>query len=160
MTRKSAKSITLGVSGFIKTDAEGYATGELIQIEQIESELNGEIQEQIEWIWAVESTKGTSKMYLWTRPNINPNKYINRPDQTQPEYSLLTQLLLNVGLLTEDELEKLKDEPEYIEELDIDLETLQGQQFRFKLIPGKLGKPSKPDVKTIELLSVKSDLEE
>ncbi|MUG99790.1 hypothetical protein F7734_48965 [Scytonema sp. UIC 10036] len=157
--RKSAKTINLGVAGFIKTDSEGYATGELIQVQAIESELNGETVEQIEWIWAVESTKGTSKMYLWTRPNINPNKYISRPEQGEAEYSLLTQLLLNLGLLSENNLDQLRENPEYIEELDIDLEELQGQQFRFKLIPGKMGKPSKPDVKTIELLTVKPDLE-
>jgi hypothetical protein len=131
---------------------DGFVTATLHSLEAQDSvDPQGRERTQLEWIFKVSTTKGTSDKYLWTGLNINAEKTYYPIDangvvSTEGQYNKLTQLLLSLGLLTDLQLHSNED-------VDIDIETLKGKTFKFKVIPNK-NKPSLSDVdvSTIKLI--------
>ena len=151
MASLSAKKI-----GKVAVDSEGFVNATLKSISETEQyDDKGRRQPQFEFIFAVanQNNKSTTDKYLWTSVNLNPEKYTWTDDESGEVitgYSKLTQLALLTGLLTEAEL--LSDE-----DFEADLESLIGQEFKFKLVPQR-NKPNmtRIEFKTIQPLNTKT----
>lgn len=136
--------LVIGEDGFVKATLHSLEAQDSV-------DLQGRERTQLEWVFKVPTTKGTSDKYLWTGLNINAEKtyYPVGADNvvsTEGQYNKLTQLLLSLGLLTDLQLHSGED-------VDIDIEMLIGKTFKFKVIPNK-NKPSLSDVdvSTIKLI--------
>ncbi|MBD2208116.1 hypothetical protein [Calothrix sp. FACHB-168] len=142
--------ISISRAGKLIIDVDGYVSANLDSLQVVDSaDENGRERSQLEFIFKVPTTKGTSDKYLWTGLNVNSEKTYYPVDDdgvisTTPEYNKLTQLLIALGLLTE---EKLNSD----DELDIDIESLVGQEFQFKVKPNKL----KPALSDIDIKSIR-----
>lgn len=145
-------AISISRVGKLVIGEDGYVTATLASIEiQDTTDEKGRERSQLEYVFKVPTTKGTSDKYLWTGLNVNPEKtyYPVNTDgvvSSEGEYNKLTQLLLSLGLLTELQLHSGED-------IDLDIETLIGKTFKFKVIPNKQ-KPSLSDIdlKTIQFV--------
>jgi hypothetical protein len=143
-------AIQISRVGKLITDADGYVTGILYNLEvKSYKDENNKDREQLELVFKVPTTKGTSDKYLWTGLNINSEKTYYPVDangvvSTEGQYNKLTQLILSLGLLTE--LELFKDD-----DVKIDVEALIGRTFKFKVIPQR----NKPNLSDIDISSIK-----
>jgi hypothetical protein len=145
-------AISISRVGKLVIGEDGYVTATLASIEiQDTTDEKGRERSQLEYVFKVPTTKGVSDKYLWTGLNVNPEKTYYPVDadgvvSAEGEYNKLTQLLLSLGLLTELQLHSGED-------IDLDIETLIGKTFKFRVIPNKQ-KPSLSDIdlKTIQFV--------
>ncbi|PHJ55795.1 hypothetical protein VF14_31875 [Nostoc linckia z18] len=137
-------AISISRAGKLITDANGFVSATLATLEvQDTQDEQGRERSQLQFIFKVPTTKGESDKYLWTGLNVNAEKTYYPVDSdgvvsSTPEYNKLTQLLLSLGLISVKQLDSN-------DEIELDLETLIGQKFEFKVIPNKL-KPSLSDI--------------
>lgn len=139
------------VADSIAVDDEGYAVGTLTSVEfdQYTDDETGEISDQLVFIWETKTRKGKdTKVRFWTGLNINPTP---RTVNGKKTFNALTQLLLLHKIVTSEDLKKLAQDEEYINQLDIDLESMVGQTHKFKLSTNGRGL-SKPDISTLKII--------
>ena len=145
-------AINISRAGKVVTDSEGYVIATLDSITE-ESKVNGGGKKslQLEWIFKIPTTKNVADKYLWTGVTVNSDRNYYPIDaegvvSKNPEYNKLTQLLLTLKLISEEELHS-------DEEIDLDIESLISKKFKFKVIPNKV-KPglSDIDITTIQLI--------
>uniref|UniRef100_A0A0C1R8B5 Uncharacterized protein n=1 Tax=Tolypothrix bouteillei VB521301 TaxID=1479485 RepID=A0A0C1R8B5_9CYAN len=126
--------ITIGKAAKLEVNNDGYATGKLVAIEvkELKNTETGEIEgTQLEWCFGVLNSKGVlSKVFVWTGLNVNPEKTYSPKDGGEPQYNKLTQMLLAMQAISQEQLESK-------EEIDFDVESLVNQEFRFKLVNRK-----------------------
>jgi hypothetical protein len=124
------------IANKIVADNNGYTTGEIIDINEIDehSEKEGKkdvfYASQFEFLIKVEGTKKDTLLRFWTGQNINSEKFENEGDDTT-DYNRLTRFLLNMGLLDSKKLAEL--DKAKIAESDIELDSLIGQKIEFKM---------------------------
>ncbi|BAZ47377.1 hypothetical protein NIES4102_44230 (plasmid) [Chondrocystis sp. NIES-4102] len=129
----------------VKTDDQGYATATLADITFLDADETEYEQEQFLFDFLAEGTKKPVNLKLWTRTNINAQKYENGSTK---DYSKLTRLCLQLGLFSESELSEAYKQGK---EVDTDLDQLKGQKVRFKLFKqAKNHNLSQIDIKTLE----------
>ena len=122
------------IANKIVADDNGYTTGEIIDINEIDehSEKEGKKEvayaSQFEFLIAVDGTKKQTLLRFWTGQNINSEKFENEGDETT-DYNRLTRFLLNMGLLDDKKLSEL----DKAKESEVDLESLRGQKIQFKM---------------------------
>ncbi|CAD5986206.1 hypothetical protein [Planktothrix agardhii] len=124
------------IANKIVSDDNGYTTGEIIDINEIDehSEKEGKKEvfysSQFEFLIAVEGTKKQTLLRFWTGQNINSEQFeVEGDDKT--DYNRLTRFLLNMGLLDSKKLAEL--DKAKIAESDIELDSLIGQKIQFKM---------------------------
>jgi hypothetical protein len=143
-------AISISRAGKLIIGEDGYVTATLdtITVDDIVDE-KGRERTQLQYVFKVPTTKGTADKYLWTGLNVNPEKTYypvdaNTGEVSQTgEYNKLTQLLLALGIISELQLHSGED-------IDLDIETLIGKAFKFKVIPNK----QKPSLSDIDLKSI------
>ena len=124
------------IANKIVADNNGYTTGEIIDINEIDehSEKEGKKEvtysSQFEFLIKVEGTKKDTLLRFWTGQNINSEKFEVEGDDTT-DYNRLTRFLLNIGLLDSKKLAEL--DKAKIAESDIELDSLIGQKIEFKM---------------------------
>jgi hypothetical protein len=124
------------IANKIVADNNGYTTGEIIDINEIDehSEKEGKKEvtysSQFEFLIKVEGTKKDTLLRFWTGQNINSEKFEVEGDETT-DYNRLTRFLLNMGLLDSKKLAEL--DKAKIAESDIELDSLIGQKIEFKM---------------------------
>ena len=124
------------IANKIVADNNGYTTGEIIDINEIDehSEKEGKKEvtysSQFEFLIKVEGTKKDTLLRFWTGQNINSEKFEVEGDDTT-DYNRLTRFLLNIGLLDSKKLAEL--DKAKIAESDIELDSLIGQKIQFKM---------------------------
>jgi hypothetical protein len=124
------------IANKIVADNNGYTTGEIIDINEIDehSEKEGKkdvfYASQFEFLIKVEGTKKDTLLRFWTGQNINSEKFEVEIDETT-DYNRLTRFLLNMGLLDSKKLAEL--DKAKIAESDIELDSLIGQKIEFKM---------------------------
>ena len=125
------------IANKIVADDNGYTTGEIIDINEMDehSEKEGKKEiiysSQFEFLIKLEGTKKDIVMRFWTGQNINSEKFELDGDEKNIDYNRLTRLLLNMGLLDAKKLTEL--DKAKLENSDIDLEVLIGQKIEFKM---------------------------
>ncbi len=128
----------------VKVD-NGWSTGTLADITYLDTDESEYQQEQFLFDFLAEGTKKPINLKIWTRTNINAEKYQNG---SKKDYSKLTRLCLQLKLFTESELLTAYQKGE---ELDFDLDILKGQKVRFKLLKqAKNRNLSQIDINTLE----------
>jgi hypothetical protein len=143
-------AISISRVGKLIIGEDGYVSATLNSIEiQDTTDEKGRERSQLEYIFKVPTSKGNADKYLWTGLNVNAEKTYYPVDadgvvSSEGQYNKLTQLLLSLGLLTELQLHSGED-------IDIDVETLIGKAFKFKVIPQK----NKPNMSDIDLKTIK-----
>lgn len=124
------------IANKIVSDDNGYTTGEIIDINEIDehSEKEGKKEvtyaSQFEFLIAVDGTKKQTLLRFWTGQNINSEKFENEGDDTS-DYNRLTRFLINMGVLDANKLSEL--DKAKLEDSEIDLEALRGQKIQFKM---------------------------
>jgi hypothetical protein len=124
------------IANKIVADDNGYTTGEIIDINEIDerSEKEGKKEvtysSQFEFLIKVVGTKKDTLLRFWTGQNINSEKFEVEIDETT-DYNRLTRFLLNMGLLDSKKLAEL--DKAKIAESDIELDSLIGQKIEFKM---------------------------
>ena len=124
------------IANKIVADDNGYTTGEIIDINEIDerSEKEGKKEvtysSQFEFLIKVVGTKKDTLLRFWTGQNINSEKFEVEGDDTT-DYNRLTRFLLNMGLLDSKKLAEL--DKAKIAESDIELDSLIGQKIEFKM---------------------------
>jgi hypothetical protein len=124
------------IANKIVADNNGYTTGEIIDINEIDehSEKEGKKEvvysSQFEFLIKVQGTKKDTLLRFWTGQNINSEKFEVEGDETT-DYNRLTRFLLNMGLLDSKKLAEL--DKAKIAESDIELDSLIGQKIEFKM---------------------------
>ncbi|KOP23410.1 hypothetical protein AMR41_26310 [Hapalosiphon sp. MRB220] len=139
------------VADSIAVDDEGYCVALLsaVDFDQYLNDETGEVNDQIIFIWQTKTRKGLdTKLRLWTGVNISPAP---RMRNGKKSFNALTQLLLAHKVITSDDLKKLAQEDEYINELDIDLGLMVGQTHKFKLNINERGL-ARPDISTLKII--------
>lgn len=122
------------IANKIVADDNGYTTGEIIDINEIDEHVEKEGKKEVtyasqfEFLIAVDGTKKQTLLRFWTGQNINSEKFENEGDETS-DYNRLTRFLLNMGLLDVKKLSEL----DKTKESEIDLESLRGQKIQFKM---------------------------
>jgi hypothetical protein len=122
------------IANKIVADDNGYTTGEIIDINEIDEHTEKEGKKEItyasqfEFLIAVDGTKKQTLLRFWTGQNINSEKFENEGDETS-DYNRLTRFLLNMGLLDAKKLAEL----DKAKESEIDLEALRGRKIQFKM---------------------------
>ena len=125
------------IANKIVADDNGYTTGEIIDINEIDehSEKEGKKEvfyaSQFEFLIKVVGTKKDTLLRFWTGRNINSEKFEIDGDEKNTDYNRLTRFLLNMGLLDAKKLTEL--DKAKLEDSDIDLEVLIGQKIEFKM---------------------------
>ena len=123
----------------------GWSTATLADITFLDAEESEYQQEQFLFDFLAEGTKKPINLKIWTRTNINAEKYENG---TKKDYSKLTRLCLQLKLFKESELLTAYQKGE---ELDFDLDNLKGKKVRFKLLKqAKNRNLSQIDISTLE----------
>ncbi len=146
-------AINVSRAAKLVTDSEGYVTATLDSItEQTKINGDGKDNTQLQWIFKIPTSKKTADKYLWTGCNVNSQRTYYPVDadgvvSKTGEYNKLTQLLLSLKLITEAEV--LSDE-----DIELDLETLIGKEFKFKVIPDR-DKPALSDIVVTSVQLVK-----
>jgi len=124
------------IANKIVADDNGYTTGEIIDINEIDEHTEKEGKKEVtyasqfEFLIAVEGTKKQTLLRFWTGQNINSEKFENE-DNDSTDYNRLTRLLINMGLLDAKKLSEL--DKTQLEDSEIDLESLRGQKIQFKM---------------------------
>jgi hypothetical protein len=124
------------IANKIVADNNGYTTGEIIDINEIDehSEKEGKKEvfyaSQFEFLIKVMGTKKDTLLRFWTGQNINSEKFEIDGEETS-DYNRLTRFLLNMGLLDSKKLVEL--DKAKIAESDIELDSLIGQKIEFKM---------------------------
>lgn len=142
-------TISVSRAGKLIINESGYVDAVLTSIEVKDDEDDkGRDRTQLEWTFAVETTKGKSRKLLWTGLNVNGEKTYFPVDAngvvSEGLYNKLTQILLGLNLVTELQLHSGED-------INIDLETLIGKSFKFKVVPQK----NKPSLSDIDIPTIK-----
>jgi hypothetical protein len=125
------------IANKIVADDNGYTTGEIIDINEIDehSEKEGKKEvfyaSQFEFLIKVKGTKKDTLLRFWTGQNINSEKFEVEGDDKTTDYNRLTRFLLNMGLLDSKKLAEL--DKAKIAESDIELDSLIGQKIEFKM---------------------------
>jgi hypothetical protein len=124
------------IANKIVADDNGYTTGEIIDINEIDEHTEKEGKKEVtyasqfEFLIAVEGTKKQTLLRFWTGQNINSEKFENEGDNST-DYNRLTRLLINMGLLDAKKLSEL--DKTQLEDSEIDLDTLRGRKIQFKM---------------------------
>ena len=124
------------IANKIVADDNGYTTGEIIDINEIDEHIEKEGKKEVtyasqfEFLIAVDGTKKQTLLRFWTGQNINSEKFENEGDETS-DYNRLTRFLINMGLLDAKKLSEL--DKAKIDDSEIDLEALRGQKIEFKM---------------------------
>jgi hypothetical protein len=143
-------AISVSRAGKLIIGEDGYVTATLSNIEVLDqTDEKGRERTQLEWEFAIQTTKGASRKLMWTGVNLNSDKTYRPVDDNgvvseNPEYNKLTQVLLALGVITELQLHSGED-------VDIDLESLIGKSFKFKVLPQK----NKPQMSDIDIKTIK-----
>lgn len=138
-------------------DSDGYCTAELTDItflEDGESEYSGE---QFLFDFIVPGIQRPINLKIWTGVKINRDRYQVNGSKTK-EYNKLTRLCLALGLITESDLNAIKDETD-LDKLEIGdkLEGLKGQQVKFKLLKTAKSKGlSQIDLDSLQLVKIQT----
>ena len=125
------------IANKIVADDNGYTTGEIIDINEIEEHTVKEGKKEIfyasqfEFLIKVEGTKKDTLLRFWTGQNINSEKFEIEGDDKTTDYNRLTRFLLNMGLLDSKKLAEL--DKAKLEESDIELDSLIGLKIQFKM---------------------------
>lgn len=125
------------IANKIVADDNGYTTGEIIDINEIEEHTVKEGKKEIfyasqfEFLIKVVGTKKDTLLRFWTGQNINSEKFEIDGDEMLTDYNRLTRFLLNMGLLDAKKLTEL--DKAKLEDSDIDLEVLKGLKIQFKM---------------------------
>jgi hypothetical protein len=94
-------------------------------------------------------SEGTHKpifFRIWTGQNLNSEMFTNDETETK-DYNRLTRLCLQLGLIEESDLSKIK------EDKLPNLEELEGTKIKFKLEPSRKNQALQiPDISTIEIV--------
>lgn len=151
-------SITISRAGKLIIDEDGYVTAPLTSVEIVDhpEDSNGN-RKQLKFIFEVPTNKGTSNKPLWTGVTINPEKsyYPVDPETGEraslPEYNLLTQMLLALGILSE---ESLKSD----DEINFDIESLVGRIVKFHVTPSRTN-PNFSDVLVKSMRFAETDVQ-
>lgn len=131
-----------------KMDKKGYVSAKIQNIEKIEKEDSQFNLEQFEFTFEVEGSTKPIKMKSWTSTKISGQKWENGSGL---DYTKLSILVMQLGLISKAELIKLDDEGK---DPNLDLGKLIGKKVKFKLIKNlKKSRLSSPDLKTIEFVS-------
>lgn len=124
------------IANKIISNDNGYTTGEIIDINEIEAHTEKEgkkevtYSSQFEFLVGVEGTKKQTLLRFWTGQNINSEQFEDEETGTS-DYNRLTRFLLNMGLLDSKKLAEL--DKAKIEESNIELDSLIGQKIEFKM---------------------------
>ena len=125
------------IANKIVADDNGYTTGEIIDINEIEEHTVKEGKKEIfyasqfEFLIKVEGTKKDTLLRFWKGQNINSEKFEIEGDDKTTDYNRLTRFLLNMGLLDSKKLAEL--DKAKLEESDIELDSLIGLKIQFKM---------------------------
>ena len=125
------------IANKIVADDNGYTTGEIIDINEIDEHIEKEGKKEVfyacqfEFLIKVVGTKKDTLLRFWTGKNINSEKFEIDGDEKNTDYNRLTRFLLNMGLLDAKKLTEL--DKAKLEDSDIDLEVLIGQKIEFKM---------------------------
>ena len=125
------------IANKIVADDNGYTTGEIIDINEIDEHIEKEGKKEVfyacqfEFLIKVVGTKKDTLLRFWTGRNINSEKFEIDGDEKNTDYNRLTRFLLNMGLLDAKKLTEL--DKAKLEDSDIDLEVLIGQKIEFKM---------------------------
>ena len=125
------------IANKIVADDNGYTTGEIIDINEIDEHIEKEGKKEVfyacqfEFLIKVVGTKKDTLLRFWTGQNINSEKFEIDGDEKTTDYNRLTRFLLNMGLLDSKKLTEL--DKAKLEDSDIDLEVLIGQKIEFKM---------------------------
>lgn len=137
------------VADSIAVDDNGYAKAVLTNIEfdQYLNDDTGELTDQLKFEWFTKTRKGKdTKIIDWLGLNINP---VAKKIEGKPVYNALTQILIISRIITIADLKKLAQDENFINEIDIDIDSLSGREFKFQLRTNKKGL-SKPDYSTLK----------
>ena len=125
------------IANKIVADDNGYTTGEIIDINEIDEHIEKEGKKEVfyacqfEFLIKVVGTKKDTLLRFWTGQNINSEKFEIDGDEKTTDYNRLTRFLLNMGLLDSKKLTEL--DKAKITESDIELDSLIGQKIQFKM---------------------------
>lgn len=138
----------LKTSNKAKIDSNGYVIATIESIEHVDASSSDYEREQYNFSFKVKGTKKPIYMQLWTGTTISTQKYYIK---SESDYSALSKLVMNLGLISEKDLTDVED---LGEDVDINLNELVGKSVRFKLIKrSKRVKFDRPDLDTIELIN-------
>ena len=139
----------LKTSNKAKIDSNGYVIATIESIEHVDASSSDYEREQYNFTFKVKGTKKAIYMQLWTGATISTQKYYIK---SESDYSALSKLVMNLGLISNEELTAAEDAGE---DVNINLlDELIGKSVRFKLIkPSKRAKFERPDLETIELIN-------
>lgn len=133
-------------------DSNGFCEGIIQSILEIDERVEKLGKKAVKYAAQFEFTiisEGSAKSIchkIWCGQNINSEKFTN-PDNGEIDYNRLTRLLINLGLIKENELAKIKDD-----ELP-NLESLEGKKIKFKLETSKKNQAfSIIDISSIRLI--------
>ncbi|MBD2342193.1 hypothetical protein H6G64_35330 [Calothrix sp. FACHB-156] len=139
------------VADSIAVDDEGYCKAVLnvVEYDSFTDDETGEIKDQILFIWDTTTRKGKeTKIRFWTPMTINPTA---KKVKGKTTYNALTQLLLIHQIITVEDLKKLAADENYLDQMEIDLDSLIGQNHKFKLNYNDRGL-GKPDISTLKVM--------
>lgn len=129
----------------VKVDDQGWAIATLSDITYLDADESEYEQEQFLFDFLAEGTKKPINLKIWTKTNINAQKYENG---TTKDYTKLTRLCLQLKLFSESELLEAYKKGQ---EVDVDLDKLKGLKVRFKLLKqAKNRNLSQIDLNTLE----------
>ncbi|WP_013335129.1 hypothetical protein [Gloeothece verrucosa] len=129
----------------VKVDDHGYALATLTDITFLDSDESEYEREQFLFDFLAEGTKKPINLKLWTGTIINAERYENGKNK---DYSKLTRLCLQLGLINEPDLKQAYRDGK---DIDLDLDSLKGLKVRFKLLKqAKTRNLSQIDLNTLE----------
>ena len=129
----------------ISKNPDGFVNGEIIAIQEAESQYGN----QLEWAIGVQTAKGiTALMRFWTGTTLNHEKNYFPTEGSKGEYNKLTQICLLLGVVSEELLTSQTA-------IDIDVsEALEGKKVWFKTKPSEKRRAlENVDVSTLRLAS-------
>jgi hypothetical protein len=111
----------------LKLDADGYATGELTAITALEASDSNYDKEQYQFDFIVNASKKPLTVKLWTGVTLSGEKFSY--DGKKPDYNKLTKLLLNLDVITKEQLLEAHHEGK---DIPITLSKMIGTKVKFK----------------------------
>lgn len=124
------------IANKIQTDDNGYTTGKIIDINEVEERTEKEGKKEVyyapqfEFLVEVQGTKKPTIMRFWTGKKINSELFENE-ETGKEDYNRLTRLILNMGLI--DKAKLIEYDKADVEESEVELDVLKGQKIRFKM---------------------------
>lgn len=121
------------IANKVQTNASGLIEGTIINVleidERTEIEKGKEVTyaAQFEFQIEVEGSQKSVIYRIWTRQTFNNEKYVK--DDKSEDYNSFTRLMLQLELITEDDLKDL-DNPKLA---SLDVESVQGLKIQFEL---------------------------